>query len=130
MELWSAEGSVLVEERRGAEALMPLQRVITAIGQAGFRPALLRALLDAGYASYQTQDQTWLDRVQDEIYDLANAYPGYSPLVALLMARLALWNGSTETAQRMAEEAKRLAETYQNPEVAEEAGLLAPNGLG
>jgi hypothetical protein len=130
MELWSAEGSVLVEERRGAEAVDPLERAITAMGQAGFRPALLRALLDAGYASYQTQDQALLDRVQDEIYDLADAYPGYSPLVALLMARLALWNGSAETAQRMAEEAKRVAEMYQNPGVAEEAGLLAPKGLG
>ena len=76
MELWSAEGSVLVEERRGQEAKEKLDSAITAMKEAGFHPALLRTMLDAGYASYQIKDQVSLDRVQDKIYDLAGHISG------------------------------------------------------
>ena len=53
-----------------------------------------------------------------------DTYPGYSPLVALMMTRLALGTRNTEMAQKMAHEAKRLATMYQNPRAAERAGEL------
>jgi hypothetical protein len=82
-------------------------------------------LIDAGYASHQTRDQILLDRVYDEIYDLADSYPSYAPLVALMNARLATWTGDAESAHRNAEEAKRLGQLFQNPAVIEQAAILA-----
>ena len=124
MELWSAEASVLVEERRGVEAKAVIEGVVPALREAGFRPLLLRTLIDGGYASYQTQDQGLLDRVHDEIYDLADSYPSYAPLVALMNARLATGTGDAESARRNAQEAKRLGQLFQNPAVIEQATLL------
>jgi hypothetical protein len=126
MELWSAEASVLVYEERGAEAAALIERAVPALREAGFRPLLLRTLIDAGYASYQTRDQVLIDRVHDEIYDLVDSYPGYAPLVALMNARLAKCTGDAESARRNAQEAKRLGEIYQNSGVTEEASILVP----
>jgi hypothetical protein len=83
-------------------------------------------LIDAGYASYQTQDQALIDRVQDEIYDLADTYPGYAPVIALMFARVATRTGDVESARRFAQKAKRLGGLYQNPGVVEEASILVP----
>jgi tetratricopeptide (TPR) repeat protein len=124
MELWSAEASVLVEERRGVEAKALIGRITPVIREAAFRPLLLRTLIDAGYASYQTRDQVVLDRVYDEIYDLVDRYPSYAPLVALMNARLATGTRDIESAARNAQEAKRLGELYQNPAAVELAGRL------
>ncbi len=126
MELWSAEASVLVEERRGVEAKAVIEDVVPAVREAGFRPLLLRTLIDAGYASYQTRDEALLDRVYDEIYDLVDRYPSYAPLVALMNLRLAKGTGDVESAHRNAQEAKRLGELYQNPAAVELAGRLVP----
>jgi tetratricopeptide (TPR) repeat protein len=126
MELWSSEASVLVEERRGMEAKALLERVLPVIREATFRPLLLRTLIDAGYASYETRDQALLDRVYDEIYDLVDRYPSYAPLVALMNVRLAKWTGDAESARRNAQEAKRLGKLYQNPAAVELAGRLVP----
>ena len=126
MELWSAEASVLVYEERGAEAAALIERTVPALREAGFRPLLLRTQIDGGYASYQTRDQVLIDRVHDEIYDLADSYPGYAPLVALMNARLAKCTGDAESARRNAQEAKRLGEIYQNSGVIEEANILVP----
>src|SRR5688572_32532518 len=43
---------------RGAEAMDPLDRAITAMGQAGFRPAVLRALLDARSEEHTSELQS------------------------------------------------------------------------
>jgi tetratricopeptide (TPR) repeat protein len=126
MELWSSEASVLVEERRGMEAKALLERVLPVIREGTFRPLLLRTLIDAGYASYETRDQALLDRVYDEIYDLVDRYPSYAPLVALMNVRLAKWTGDAESARRNAQEAKRLGKLYQNPAAVELAGRLVP----
>lgn len=126
LELWSAETSVLVYEERGAEAAALIERTVPALREAGFRPLLLRTLIDAGYASYQTRDQVLIDRVHNEIYDLADSYPGYAPLVALMNARLAKRTGDAESARSNAQEAKRLGEIYQNSGVIEEASILVP----
>lgn len=128
MELASAEVSLLVEEREGAKAIERLGPLLTALDAAGRRPTLLRTLLDAGYASYQARDQALLERVQDRIYDLADGLHGYSPLVALMMTRLALWSGDAASAQRMGGEARRLGEMFQNPRVAAEAADLTGSG--
>jgi tetratricopeptide (TPR) repeat protein len=126
MELWSAEASVLIYEDRGVEAAALIDRAVPALREAGFRPLLLRTLIDAGYASYQTQDQALIDRVQDEIYDLADTYPGYAPVIALMFARVATRTGDVESARRFAQKAKRLGGLYQNPGVVEEASILVP----
>lgn len=125
LEVWSAEGSVLVEERRPSEALEKLRLAMDGYREAGLRPALLRTMIDLGYTAYQLRDQALFDHVQDHIFDLADAFPGYSPLVALMMARLMRGGGNTEASDKFVEETKRLARLYQNPGAAEEADLVA-----
>jgi tetratricopeptide (TPR) repeat protein len=125
-ELWAAEGCVLKEQGRGPDALSVFGRAITAHENSGRRPALLRTLIDATEASYQAGDQPLLDRVQSQIYDLADDLPGYSPHVALMMLRIARAQGDLEAAQALAADALRLAHLYQNPAVAEMAKQLTP----
>jgi len=124
-DVWAAEGSVLVEERRPSEALEKLRWAMDGYREAGLRPALLRTMIDAGYTSFQLQDQPLFDHVQDHIFGLADSFPGYSPLVALMMARLMRGTGNSGESDKFVEETKRLAGLYQNPGAAEEADLLA-----
>jgi hypothetical protein len=125
LELLSAEGCVLVEERRVDEALARLQEASRGFREAGRRPALARSLIDVCYGSFQARDWDGLEFARAELFDLADVYVGYIPLVSLMMVRFQLWSGNEAEARTWITEAKSHAQTYENPGVIEEVEILA-----
>ena len=91
LHLLSAQGSVLIEERRAEEALSVLDESVAGLRNAGWRPSLTRTLIDCCYGRLRTGDLTEMEALTDELFDLTEVYPGYRPLVDLMRARFAVW---------------------------------------
>jgi hypothetical protein len=123
-ELLSAEGSLLVEERRPEEALQKLEAAAAGFRGLGYRPALLRCLIDVCYASYRLASQERLDAAIEELFPLAEKLPGYKPPVALMMVRFHFWSGDAERTRDWIANAKELCGRYENPGMIEELEII------
>jgi len=123
LELLSAEGSVLSDERRGPEAVARFALATTGLRQMERRPALTRALVAGCYAYFQARDWDGLHAARIELGDLVRLYEGYAPLVYLMESRLAVWTGADD-ARGWIDETKRVAALYENPGVIEEVEIL------
>jgi hypothetical protein len=124
LHLRSAEGSVLIEERRTEQALSVLDESAAGLRNAGWRPSLTRTLIDCCYGRLRTGDLAEMEALTDELFDLTEAYPGYRPLVDLMRARFAVWL-DRDDAPTWIDLTKQEAARYQNPGVVEEVTLLA-----
>jgi tetratricopeptide (TPR) repeat protein len=125
LRLLSAQGSVLVEQRRTAQARAVLTAATDGLRALGRRPALARTLVDVGYASFQAQDWAAMEAATDELIDLTDVYVGYRPLMCLMRARFAVWLGQVDDARFWIEHTETAADAHQNPGVREEVTLLA-----
>ena len=125
LRLLSAQGSVLVEQRRTAEALAALTAAADGLRRLGRRPALTRTLIDLGYAQFQAQDWAAMESATDELIDVTDILVGYRPLLCLMRTRFALWLGQADDARFWIEQTETAARRYQNPGVEEEVTLLA-----
>jgi tetratricopeptide (TPR) repeat protein len=125
LRLFSAQGSVLVEQRRTAEALAVLTATADRLRALDRRPALTRTLIDVCYGHFQAKDWAAMEAATDELIDLTDVYVGYRPLVCLMRARFATWLGLPDDARFWIEHTKAAADGYQNPGVHEEVTLLA-----
>ena len=125
LELLSAQGSVLIQQRRTAEALAVLTDSADGQRAAGHRPALTRTLIDVCYGHFQASDWTAMEAATDELIDLTDVYLGYQPLMCLMRSRFAVWVGLSDDAHHWFELTKTAAQAYENPGVLEEVTLLA-----
>lgn len=124
LQLLSARGSALVEQRRTGEALDALIAAADGQREMRSRPALARTLLDVSYAHFQARDWSAMEAATDELIELTDVYAGYRPLLCLMRARFAAWADMTDDAHHWIRLAKSAADTYQNPGVREEVTIL------
>ena len=123
IDLLAAGGGVFVVAGDGERAVQWLDPAIDALRKMSRRPALARALLDAGYAAHQLSSQPRFDAVYGELLDLVDTLPGYAPQAVLMLARVHRHRNVRES-RRLCDVAKEFAEENENPGVAEEAALI------